>query len=228
MAGLLSLCIALLSLQDALPFPGLIRFGHTGPQFRTDDIAQITRLADAAGARPWILVGHPGFPPWIWSAQVYLAPDAVGPRVRRGRVESLAADLEAPAAYGQPKTWRATGTARYAQIVVPGTSPDIVPDALHLSRPFVVHGVVSDEELLEVETLIRSSPTAPGAPPGHSLSEISSHTVHGAWPIGLVERQAPDVIVVWLMLREGYGQTVRVRLDGGAWRVESLGVVVVG
>jgi hypothetical protein len=34
--------------------------------------------------------------------------------------------------------------------------------------------------------------------------------------------------VVVLMLREGYGQTVRIRLDNGSWRVEALGVVVVG
>lgn len=228
MARLLSLCIAVLSLQSPTPPLGLIRFGHTGPQFRPDDIAQITRIADAAGASPWILVGHPGFPPWIWNAQVYLAPDVVGERVRRGRVETLAAELEGPHAYDRPKTWRSDATARYAQIVVPGTSPDAIPDARHPSRPFVVHGVVSDEELLEVAALIRRSPTVPGGRPDHPLSEISSNIVHGAWPIGLVERRAPDVIVVNLMLREGHGQTVRLRLEGGSWRVDGLGVVVIG
>ncbi len=226
--GLLYLCMVVLSLQNATPTPELIRFGYTGPQFRADDIAQITRIADAAGARPWILVGHPGFPPWIWNAQVYLAPDVVGERVRRGRVDTLAAELEGPHAYDRPKTWRSEGTGRYAQIVAPGSSPDALPDARHPSRPFVVHGVVSDEELLEVAALIRSSPTIQSGRPDHPLSEISSNIVHGSWPIGRVDREAPDVVLVWLMLREGYGQTVRLRLNNGSWRIEALGVVVVG
>jgi hypothetical protein len=91
----------------------------------------------------------------------------------------------------------------------------------------VVHGVISDSELLELEALVRRSPTIPARQKDHPLAEISSTVVHGDWPIGRVEREAPDAIVVWLMRREQYAQLVRLRLENTTWRVDTLGAAIV-
>lgn len=218
-------------LLQATPLPVPILIGPTGGSLSASDLSQVVRLTAEGGGEPWMLVGLP--PPFAdparWFVDVYLAPDRTTAGVRRGRIQVVWARLPAIAAYAAPKTWQAASSAEYAQVPVPGTNPDAVRDGRDLNRPFRLFGVISDEALLSIVSLVRSSPViaAPATrTTGQPVARIAT-TVEGTWPIARVVVKPDTTVEVELLNhdpREKSGQEILLRGTGQVWIVERLGL----
>lgn len=185
-----------------------IRIGATGSFLTDDDVAQISRLAEGAGGKAWVIVGD-AVPliPGSWFVSVYLTPDRSNDDIRRGRVERFKAPLDAPNAYRRSKLWQRVSTGESAQVVVHGRTPDQVLGSGDLNRPFVVTGPLSDDALTSLVAFIRTSPK----------------NVDGLWPIESVTVKSDGVEVSLVDHHDGRsGQIVVVRAAGQSWTVERI------
>ena len=225
---LLATCVAANLVLQGATTPAFVRIGPTGEFFTPDDLAQITRLAEEAAGQPWLLIGlaQPFDPRPGWDTEVYFEPDRSAPGIRRGRGVNVEARLASKADYAGAKTWRLSSTFVYAQVTVPGREPASVEGSRDRHRPFRVHGDISDEVLLAVIAIVRSSPTVPrpaGVAPDQPYSPLLTE-VRGTLPIVRVRIEGDNTIAVSLGTDpSGYsGQTVYLQTSGGKWVVRSL------
>jgi hypothetical protein len=94
-------------LCQASPTP-TARIGPTGAFISIDDLNQIAKVACGDGAGVWLLEGPK--PGWIaskrWFVNAYCRADRVTAALRRGRMDTVTADLPTIGAYASPKTWQ--------------------------------------------------------------------------------------------------------------------------
>lgn len=106
-----------LAFQEGTPLP---RLGTVGQRLTDAHVAELERLAAAAGGRPWLMVGDEAFtpPPRSWFVDIYLAPDVTTDQLRRGRIQTAVS--QGTASGTDRKPWRLQASALWAQVAVRG------------------------------------------------------------------------------------------------------------
>ena len=222
---LLASLVASLSTSQ-VPVASPTRVGATGRFLTDDDIAQVSKLAEGAGGKTWLIVGD-AVPkiPGSWCVSVYLIPDRSNGDIRRGRVETFRAPLDGPSAYKEPKVWERVSTDVSAQVVLHGRKPEEVLGSGDLNRPFVVTGMMTDDALMSLVAFIRASPK-PNAPEVDAQSKplnFRFEEVEGLWPITSVTVKDYGIQVSLVDHHDGRsGQVVVVRSNGPSWIVERI------
>jgi hypothetical protein len=197
-----------------------VRIGSVGRHLSGDDVAQIQSLASQAGRRAWLALGlqSPAVA-HLWSVDVFLEPDAVSPRARRGRMMTVTASR---ATFSANKAWTVTATGRYGQVSWQGRDFDQVENDRDLNQPFELSGDFTDAELVSLVDFVRSSPKGPK----RKERTPYGNQVQGRWPIHGVRRQPDGSIRVSLRRDAGSRQIVHVGRDGPDWRVTGVGLVM--
>ena len=183
------------------------RLRSIGRELSESEIAQITDLANADGKALWLILGFRGMIPDVATVRVYLEPDVVTDRLRRGRILHLSADAPRGA---QRSRWKVVNKASYAYVPL-GGKPREITDERDLGWPFTIAGEIDDETLISLVTFVRSSPPIPGVPEGQAPREVVSAPLSGVWRQG-------DQFIVGLRLREDaevFGVTVIKKTGSG-------------
>lgn len=216
---------ALLTFQAGPPF----RLGDVGRQLSDAHVAELERLAAAAGGRPWLLVGDEAFmpAPRSWFVEIYLAPDVTTDQLRRGRIQTAVSDGATLGAERKP--WRLEGSASWAQVVVRGRAFDEIVGDRDLNRPFRVSGNFDDDEIVSLIVFIRTNPKNSSPSASGQATPASIFTdVEGSWPVSRIHRSDDGVIEVSLLRSEHEGQTVAVSRADRRWVVTHLTAWVSG
>jgi hypothetical protein len=99
-------------------------------------------------------------------------------------------------------------------VAILGRSVDDISGDRDVNRPFVVHGELSDQEIVTVVTFIRSSPELTSQKSSGSPAEISRR-VKGEWPLGRLNRLSDGTVEALLLEFQCQGQSVRLRQADG-------------
>jgi hypothetical protein len=177
------------------------RFGTVGRSLSESEVTQIARLANAAGKPPWLVLGFTSMISGVTKLTVYLHPDVITERIRRGRLLRLVAK-DTPAVSGRSE-WTVEDRASYVYIPLAESVGEIASEK-DLAWPFAVHGEIDDETLISLVTFVRSRPPLPNVPEGSAPREVVSAPLFGVWRQG-------DTFIVGLRLREDtetFGVTV--------------------
>jgi hypothetical protein len=119
------------------------------------------------------------------------------------------------ARYGTSPSWKYLNTEPWAQVALPGRGFETLQDDGDLNRPFTVAGGdISDDDLIKIVTLIRSSRLKPGVP------HLRDEGVYGTLPILRVIRRSPASVVVMLFVQDVTYQFVHLSQSGNDWSVD--------
>ncbi len=166
--------------------------------------------------------------PLSWQVSVYLEPDVVGRRVRRGRIVPVLATLSSPGAYRAKKTWSIEPfPMTYAQVPVTGREPGVLLDVDDLARPFDAtpfpSAALTDDEIADVVLLLRTSANAVARAEATANPPRLSRDVQ-PWPIlRMTLRNHTDVDILLLNPSTGRGgQSALIRRVSGKWTIVEL------
>ena len=187
----------------------LSRFGSVGRSLSDAEVVEITRLANAAGKTPWLIIGFPSMITGVASITVYLEPSVTNPRVCRGGWLRLTANQ--PPSLPERGPWSVKDTGSYAYVTAPGGRVGEIADERDIAWPFAVEDEIDDDTLISVVTFIRSKPKIPGVPEGQAPRQVA-----GGTPISAVARRT-DGIIVALRTSEATGQRVTLIPRDGRW-----------
>lgn len=197
----------------------LIRIGSVGRHISDDDVAQIQSLASQAGRRAWLALGLQSPVAHLRSVDVFLEPDAVSSRARRGRMITMTASR---ATFSKNKAWTVTATGLYGQVSWQGRDFDQIENDRDRNQPFELSGDFTDDELVSLVDFVRSSPKGPK----RKERTPYANQVEGRWPVHCLRRQPDGSIQVWLRRDAGSRQIVHVSRDGPDWRVTRVGLIM--
>jgi hypothetical protein len=214
--------------------PNLVRFGPNATLLTERDLAAILALSDVGGRTAWAIRVSRG---WSgWGAQVFFPADQSGDELRRGPMLAASARVAPGSASSVPRTWRAAYPGRWAQVPLTGSNPDVLSGPRDLNRPFRVHADLTDDDLLAIIGLIRSSPTVPASPMRPSDPDRPPIQVRGDWPVSAIlpndgspARQASDagdvvrVALIDMSPRENSGQDVILERTVRGWIIARVG-----
>jgi hypothetical protein len=193
------------------------QIGPTGARLTADDVAQITRIALAAGRPPWLLLGQslsgPLRSPHPWPVAVFLAADHQGGAVARGRVLFVQAGLVSTDDYSTLKKWEVSSTGRWAQLPADPKRPTEVRSSRDLSRPFSITGSLEDRTIEDVVVSMRAA-------------DSRRIGVQATWPIVSMTADSDSKITVYLLRPndelELSGQVVVLGKATTGWTVVSI------
>ncbi len=109
----------------------------------------------------------------------------------------------------------------YAQV---SRQPNRWPASLNdrsIERPFLVDGGLSDQELIEIVSFVRSSPHSPKEVDADGTMHVDFFDLDGTVPIGEISRERSEVVVV-LPRSTRHGETATLRKRGASWRLVSV------
>jgi hypothetical protein len=205
--------------------------GPTATRLTDDDLRQVRSLAANAGSTWLMLAERPEKSmPDQWPVNLYFEPRESATAVRRGRLGFLKAQLVAPGDYSGVRQWELLPfSLDWAQVPSePGRPLRVDTDQ---DRPFAIVSFRADDgthqELLDIVTLIRSSPLVPAAAAEKWTrgDERIKAQVNGAWAIDrltLVQPGSAEVALIDAGAADRSGQYVKPRLAGRAWGVAEL------
>jgi hypothetical protein len=179
-------------------------------------VAQIVRLAAPSGS-VWTLLAENTFIPGVSRCRIFLEPDRVNERIRRGSVVLVEKKNEGTAT--QPAQWRITSTLSYAY--VHDGAPGQLSGDLDPTWPFLVSGDFDDDTLLSLVAFIRTSPPLPGV-----REDEAPRNVAGDKPLSSVARKDNSVIVS-IKIQELQGQTVTLERRDTQWVITSFQMWIV-
>ncbi|MCX6898353.1 MAG: hypothetical protein NT105_06595 [Verrucomicrobia bacterium] len=213
--------------QKGLPLVG----GDASADLQTKDVVEIMKLTTTKDSSPWLL--EVGKMKWVRSlplrVSVYLKPFVSTPRLRRGQVV-LCFDEKRP---GQEARSWSLGEKKqhYAQVSPkdkPFASEFTLPGAA--DRPFWVTGRIRDEDLVDLVDFIRTSPREPvktvntqRTAEGYRETKRLTEPVCGIYRILSVKEAGLGSFEIFTERREGAGQSIRVKLQDGGWKLLGVG-----
>lgn len=220
--GMLVVCMTVAGAeQQRLP----LICGECPNELQAEDVAEIMKLATTRDSSPWLL--EAGKTKWSRPVQmrvsVYLKPAVATPRLRRGQMVFFF-DVKRPRQ--ETRSWSLGGDKhRYAQVSVsdkPFTTEFAFPNSA--DKPFLVTGNIRDEDLVALVDFIRSYPQQPRRmdvmPDGRIRSTWTMpDCVHGDYPILSVTEKEGGSFEIFTESREGAGQSIRVKLQDGKWKL---------
>ena len=191
----------------------LIRAGQIPSQLTPDDIAQINRLTPVLPRLPWLMLGELNFA-GQWALQVYGGPDVIEDGVRRGRMMYVL--TAGPRSSNPPRRWMTDPEwqSAWAQVTAGGRAPHDVTSEADVNRPFTVSDEFSSRALVEIVTLVRTSPRVQAA------GQVRA--VRGNLPVVRVAREDGS-IRVHLRVDDRREEIVTVALTGDTWVATSVG-----
>lgn len=196
--------------------------GNPGPDLSSSDIEEIKRLANAEGGEPWLFIGVGGQLGLSQIVRVFCEPPQKSEMVRRGSLVHIS--RQRPSRDSQVwNPWKLLGSEFYAQVKLEGREFGHVKDNRDNNRPFSVVGKFSDEELIELVTLVRSSPTFK-PPVAQTHKTPNSTQVKGTLPIWYIHRKDDGHVEVNLLDGRSRGQTVRLTSKNGKWSILAVGM----
>jgi tetratricopeptide (TPR) repeat protein len=221
------------SVQSATPRPpmavrgGLLCLGQTGYALSEADVRELRSILPLA-SKPWLLEGDAtetiGLP--TWSVYVYLEADVVSARLRRGPSVRMAATLASPTAFSARKPWEDRHfQIRWAQVPLDERQGTDVRGHDDQNRPFLMFvgsgSDISDDELIQIVTFVRTSGATPGTVRD---ADLSMFTEIQPWPISRIARVGDKVSVTLDAGRtvEGPFQDVTLKKTGASWTVVEL------
>jgi hypothetical protein len=187
--------------------------GDLGRPLSEPELAEITRLGSTNAIKPWLFVvqrGHFGGE----FVYVYSAPTLDTPEIRRGTRALLSrriSDIK-----GAWEGWILNGRGWYAQVAIPGRDFARIEGERDLNGPFGVGSPLSNEDLVSLAKLVRSSPSWMG-PSG------KGERVEGNWPIDSIERDPKGLVVIKTRKDNSSGQVVKLTRERKEWQIRSLG-----
>lgn len=196
--------------------------GNPGPDLSVTDIEDVKRLAEAKGGEPWLFIGVGGQLGFSQIVRVFCEPTRKSETVRRGPLVHIG--RRRPSRDSQVwNKWKLSGSEFYAQVKLEGREFEHVKDNRDSNRPFSVVGKFSDEELIQLVTLVRSSPTFK-PPVAQTQKKPDSTQVKGTLPIWYIHRKDDGHVEVNLLDGRDRGQTVRLRKEKGKWTIFAAGM----
>lgn len=186
------------------------RIGELGKNLTDSEAVQIARIASPTGPVPWLLYGYRGQIGDVMD--VYLPPDSSTKDVRRGDLIYLSRFRGMSPA--TPSSWGGPRLERYAQVVLAGHDFNQVQSDKDTNRPFETRGEFTDDDLIRIVTLIRTSTVSAGFAGGKIWSDL---------PINSMIRQSGDNVTVWIPKDPaGEIQRVTLRRSGTEWVVADI------
>lgn len=211
-APLLLILIALQSTSADAP----AQIGPTGARLTTDDVAQITSIALAAGRPPWLVLGQslsgPLRSPHPWPVAVFLIADYQSGALRRGRLLYVRAGLASIDDYAPPKKWELSSSSLWAQVPVDQGRPNQVRHSRDLSRPFAIAGVLDDRTIQDIVAFVRGA-------------DSKKTGVQAAWPIVWMSAGSDAKVTLHLLgpdEAELSGQVVVLAKSSTGWTIVSI------
>ena len=197
--------------QVAAATPAII--GDVGRQLSEQEIAEIARVVSTNAFKPWLFALQRGQIGGVF-VYVYHAPTIDTPDIRRGTRTLLSRVV--PSSKGVLQKWKVNGSGWYAQVAIPGRDFALINGEQDLNQPFGVGAKFSNEDLVSIAKLIRSSPlsTAPSR---------GSDRVEGIWPIDSVERDQKGIVAVQTRKNISSGQVVKLTKTGEQWSISGIG-----
>ncbi len=195
--------------------------GTPGPELSDHDVLAIKRLSLSEGERPWLFNGVRGQYGLSQFVRVFCSPTERTKMVRRGPLVHISR-RRSEGQSDEWTPWSLSGSEIYAQVKLDGREFDDVKDTEDPNRPFSVKGEFSNQALVAIVALVRSSPTyvAPGSRPVEG--EISLQ-VNGKLPIWYIHRKKGNTVEVNLLDGPSRGQTLHLKLAQGKWTVSRVG-----
>lgn len=186
------------------------RIGELGKSLTDSEAVQIARIASPTGPAPWLLYGYRTILGDEMAA--YLPPDTSSKDVRRGNLIYLGRRPGTSTA--APSPWGGSQPGRYAQVVLAGHDFNPAQSDQDINRPFAIQGEFTDDDLIRIVTLIRTSTVSMGS---------RGEKIWNNLPIASLIRQSGDSVIVWIsIVPVGAIQRVTLRRSGTEWVVEAI------
>jgi hypothetical protein len=212
-----------------------VPFGPTAGDLSEDHLRQIGRMAEAVGAKPWVVYAHgrSGFLPPSglrpWSVILFGEPVRATAGLRRGIALALRAQLPPNGDLRAVQSWEQSFVTNYAQVPVPGSDPDRLT-VRDVNRPFRINGTFSDSDIIQIVRLIRGDPSSTSSGEGVRVAgRAGDPPIERNWPIGLLTREpratesTARVSLVGPTPDEDSGQWMSFKLAFGEWTVDRIG-----
>ena len=187
--------------------------GDLGRQLSEPELVEIARLGSTNAIKPWLFVVQRGHFRGEF-VYVYSAPTIDTPEIRRGTRALLSrriSDLK-----GAWEGWILNGRGWYAQVAIPGRDFARIEGEQDISQPFGVGSPLSNDDLVSLARLVRSSPSWMG-PSG------KGERVEGNWPIDSIERDRKGLVVIKTRKNNSSGQVVKLTMVRKEWQIRSIG-----
>jgi hypothetical protein len=207
--ALQTLLMMLIAIKSAAESPAFI--GDLGRQLSEQELVEISRAVSTNDAKPWLLVGHRRQDLSREFLDVFLSPTTNTAEIRRGQLALISRRLAD--SHGTWEEWRLNGRGEYAQVAIRGRDFGHVDGEQDLNRPFSVRGKLSNDELVTLVALMRSSPV-------WRAESGRMERIEGAWPILSIRQVADGTVVVRTRKNYSCGQEVKLKIEAKEWRIK--------
>jgi len=211
--GATAIFAALLGYAAADPCP----FGPLGYRLTSEDLAAIYERLGQGSVEPLALFGwRSQVLPEVWYVDAFMSPMPGGPQLRRGRLVHFQCS---PVQDDRCSNWTMQeDEGQYIQVLdLPAPAAEAAAVRSVTERPIRLKGTLSDKDLISLVAFIRTGPTPPVNKDG---SEPMS--VRRLFPILDIAEQPDGTVRVVLSPDGGVGETVVVRREKRAWRVQRV------